>query len=128
MKTFAELLHEVDKSLDANKPGTKQIDNVKYDVKDNTHINKFRVSIHPDLQSWLESLLRSKNYKFEKVGNNFNINTPDTMTGKGLQDMIYTALNNSFVEGNKDVHKFVGSDAVGDFIDTDFNVNIDLLR
>lgn len=128
MKTFKEFLKEAEETLDANKTKSKQIDNVKYEVKDSTHVNKFRLSINPSVQQWLESLLRSKQYKFEKTGNNFTISVPDTVSGNSIQDMIYTALNTSFVEGNKDIHKFVGSDEIGDFIDTDFNVSIDLLR
>jgi uncharacterized membrane-anchored protein YjiN (DUF445 family) len=128
MKEFKQFIKEAEESLDANPETKKQINKVKYKVQDNTHIQKFRVSIHPELANWLADMLKGKDYKFERTNNSFILNTQGNETGRSLQDMIFTELNNAFVANNKDVIKFVGSDLIGDFIDSDFAINIDLMR
>lgn len=126
MKTFKEFMSEAE--LDQNTDKTKQIDNQKYVIKNTTHVQKFRVSIHPKLTTWLKDTLRGMKYTFTQTGNNLDIEIKDDITGKKFQEIIFTELNNAFTENNKDVVNFVGSTEVGDFIDTDFSVNVDLLR
>ena len=99
-----------------------------YTMSDINKYTRFRVTIHPSLSGWLEGVFKGKDIKYTRDGNDFDV-TSNTggITANSLQDIIYQALNTAFIQNDKTIVNFVGSNEVGDFIDTDFSINITLL-
>lgn len=126
MKTFEQFLEEAE--LDQNPERTKQINNVKYRIRDGRVNTRFRVSIHPSLADLLSDILQHNKYQFERENNSFMLDARSTDTGKKIQELMFAELNTAFIDNNKTLIKFVGSTEIGDFIDTDFSLNVDALR
>jgi hypothetical protein len=128
--SFKEFLGVVNEKseLDQNPVRTKQMDNVRYKISDTTQIKRFHVSIHPNISDVLAEILRGNKYVIHKEGNTFIIDSHPGDTGKTLQELMYSKLNDMFVNGDKRLVTYVGSDKLEDFIDADVHINIDMIR
>jgi hypothetical protein len=127
MLTFGQFINERSE-LDQNPVKTKQFDNKKYKISDGTQIQRFRLSINPALVTVLEEILRGNKYVFEKESNSFFVDAKFGDTGNKIHDLIIAELTNLFANSDKRLIQYVGSTTMEDFIDSDMNVNIDMIR
>jgi hypothetical protein len=128
MKSFEEYIKE---GLEDNPVKQKQIDNNKYKVTDDSNIQRFNISIHPNLTSVLSDILKGNKYIFTKDGNSDNSFIVDGKygdTGNKLNTLLYSELSNMFAHGDQRLVQYAGSSNIEDFIDSDVHLNIDLIK
>jgi hypothetical protein len=89
----------------------------------------FSISINPKLWHVITDILKEENYTYREGGDSIDV-TPKSPSEKltAFQDMIYNKLGDMFKDGDRELIDFVGSSEIGDFIDADLGLNIEMYK